>query len=160
MPLFFYLYGSFYKESFNTSDKITYDYKVRAVGTNISLDRFYSNIDPVTVIKDLIKISNPDKDEKIIFVWPEGILPHISQKELINYRPLFKDNFSENHLLAIGINSQSSKNEEINYYNSLSIYDYKLNLLHSYNKINLVPFGEFLPLEDILNKIGLRSITN
>ena len=159
-PLFFYLYGSFYKESFNTSDKITYDYKVRAVGTNISLDRFYSNIDPVTVIKDLIKISNPDKDEKIIFVWPEGILPHISQKELINYRSLFKENFSENHLLAIGINSQSSKNEEINYYNSLSIYDYKLNLLHSYNKINLVPFGEFLPLEDILNKIGLRSITN
>ena len=160
MPLFFYLYGSSYKESFNTSDKITYDYKVRAVGTNISLDRFYLNIDPATVIKDLIKISNPKKDEKIIFVWPEGILPHISQRELINYKSLFKENFSENHFLAIGINSQSSKNEDINYYNSLSVYDYKLNLLHSYNKINLVPFGEFLPFENILKTIGLRTITN
>ena len=32
-----------------------YDYKVRAIGSNISLDRFYSNIDPVSVINDLIR---------------------------------------------------------------------------------------------------------
>jgi apolipoprotein N-acyltransferase len=160
LPMLFYLYGSFYKEKFNKSDKITYDYKVRAVGSNIGLDRFYSNIDPVSVIKDLIDISNPNKNEKIIFVWPEGILPDISQKELIEYNWLFKENFSDNHLLAIGISSQTSKNEDINYFNSLSIYDDDLNLLHFYNKINLVPFGEFLPFENILKMIGLRTITN
>ena len=160
MPLLFYLYGSSYKEKFNTSEKIIYDYKVRAIGTNIGLDRFYSNIDPVSVIKDLIKVSNPSKNEKIIFVWPEGILPNISQSELADYKFLFKESFSENHLLAIGINSQYSKNEKISHYNSISIYDNNLNLLHSYNKINLVPFGEFLPFEDILSAIGLKTITN
>ena len=160
MPLLFYLYGSSYKEKFNLSDKMIYDYKLRAIGSNISLDRFYSNVDPVSVIKDLIEVSNPNKNEKIIFVWPEGILPDISQKELIEYNWLFKDSFSENHLLIIGINSQTSENGNINYFNSFSIYDDNLNLLNSYNKINLVPFGEFVPFENILKSIGFRTITN
>jgi apolipoprotein N-acyltransferase len=160
MPLMFYFYGSFYKEKFNISEKIIYDYKVRAIGSNISLDRFYSNIDSESVISDLIKVSNPNKNEKIIFVWPEGILPDISQKELVEYSWLFKESFNENHLLVVGINSQTSENGNINYFNSLSIYDDDLNLLNSYNKVNLVPFGEFLPFENLLKIIGLRSITN
>ena len=57
MPILFHLYGSFYKERFNSSDFVNYEYKVRAIGSNISLDRFYSNIDPVSVINELIDIS-------------------------------------------------------------------------------------------------------
>jgi apolipoprotein N-acyltransferase len=160
MPLLFYIYGSTYKETFLTSDKINYDYKVRAIAANISLDRFYSNIDPVSVIKDLIDISDPNKNEKTIFVWPEGILPDILQKELVEYKWLFKKSFNDNHLLVIGTNTQVSENVKINYFNSFSIYDHNLNLLHSYNKVDLVPFGEFLPFENILKFIGLRVITN
>ena len=160
MPIFFYIYGSFYKDRFHLSDKIIYDYKIRAISSNISLDRFYKNIEPVSVINDLIKISEPNKNEKIIFLWPEGILPDISQTELIEYNWLIKEKFSENHLLAIGINSKKTDNKEFKYFNTLSVYDHGLNLLHSYNKINLVPFGEFLPLQNILKIIGLRSITN
>ena len=68
MPFLFYLYGSSYKERFNSSDAINYEYKVRAIGSNISLDRFYSNIDSVSVINELIDISQPIKDDKTIFV--------------------------------------------------------------------------------------------
>ena len=160
MPLLFYLYGSSYKEKFNVSNKITYDYKVRAISSNIGLDRFYSNIDPASVIKDLIDISEPNKNEKIIFVWPEGIIPGISQKELIEYNSLFAESFSKNHLIVLGINSQTFRNEDMNYFNTMSIYDNNLNLLNSYNKINLVPFGEFLPFENLLKTIGLRTVTN
>jgi len=158
--IFFYIYGSFYKEKFNNSVRETYDYKIRIVGSNISLDRFYLNVDPISVIKDLIKISNPIKKEKTIFVWPEGILPNISQGELIEYEWLFEKNFSQNHFLIIGINDESINNGTIDYFNSLSVYDNKLNLLDSYNKINLVPFGEFLPFKNILKLVGLKSITN
>ena len=98
--------------------------------------------------------------QKIIFIWPEGILPEISQKELNEYKWLFENKFNENHLLIMGINSQSIENNIKKYFNSLSIYDHELNLINSYNKINLVPFGEFLPYEKILKKIGLRSLTN
>ena len=159
-PIFFYIHGFLYEKKFHALDTNTYDYKVRAIGSNISLDRFYSNIDPVSIIKELINISDPKKNEKMIFVWPEGILPNISQKELIEYDWLFKENFSDKHLLVIGINSQLINNGNIDYYNSFSIYDNNLKLLNSYNKINLVPFGEFLPFENFLRSVGLRTITN
>ena len=156
----FYFYGTSYKKEFDEADKNIYDYKIRVVGSNISLDRFLSNVDPISVIEDLLNISNPDETEKTIFIWPEGILPDISQDELIEYNWLFNKRFNENHLLALGIHSQTTNNGYVNYYNSFSIYDHKLNLLDSYNKINLVPFGEFLPFESLLSHIGFRSITN
>ena len=160
LPLLFYLYGSSYKETFNSLDVTNYDYKVRVIGSNISLDRFYLNIDPVSVINELIEISEPEKDDKTIFIWPEGILPDVSQEELVEFKWLFEDTFSKNHLLFIGINSQKTNKEKINYFNSLSIYGHNLEILDFYNKINLVPFGEFLPFENILKKFGLSAITN
>jgi apolipoprotein N-acyltransferase len=160
MPFLFYLYGSSYKEKFSSSEVINYEYKVRVIGSNISLDRFYSNNNPVSVINELIDISQPIKDDKTIFVWPEGILPNVSQKELIEFKWLFEDVFSKNHLLFIGIHSQKINKEKIDYFNSLSIYDHNLEILNFYNKTNLVPFGEFLPFENILKKFGLSVITN
>ena len=160
ITIFFYIYGFTYKEKFNEIVKKNFDYKIRVIGSNISLDRFNSNIDSISVVEELINLSNPDDNKKTIFIWPEGILSNTSQDDLIEYDWLFDKNFSENHLLIIGTNNQSSSNGLKNYYNSISIYDNKLNLLHSYNKINLVPFGEFLPFENILRSIGLRSLTN
>ena len=156
----FYIHGSFHKGKFDTLTEENYDFNLRVVGSNISLDRFYKNIDSTLVIEDLIEISNPKIDEKTIFVWPEGILPGISQDELINYKWLFDEKFSKNHFLIIGTNKQIEKNGIKKYYNSLSIYNNELEIIDSYDKINLVPFGEFLPFEKILSKIGLKSLTN
>ena len=156
----FFIYGFYYKEKFKNTESVINDFNVRVIGSNIGIERFYSNANSILVIEELIKISDPDMSQKIIFIWPEGILPEISQRELNEYKWLFENKFNENHLLIMGINSQSIENNIKKYFNSLSIYDHELNLINSYNKINLVPFGEFLPFERILKRIGLRSLTN
>ncbi len=156
----FYLLGSQNLEKFNNQQVKKHDYKIRIISSNISIDRFYNNIDPIIAIEELIEITSPKKNEKIIFIWPEGIIPGISQDQLKEYSWLFENKFNENHLLAIGINSKEYENKTIKYFNSLSIFDHNLNIINSYKKINLVPFGEFLPLEKLLKSIGLKTITN
>ena len=160
VPMFFFIYGSAYEKKFKNLDFENSEYKIRVIGSNIGLDRFYYNIEPISVIEELIKLSEPDPNKKIIFVWPEGILPKVSQKQLVEYKWLFEDYFTNNHFLILGINNQSLNDKSINYYNSISVYDNNLNLINSYNKINLVPFGEFLPFEGILKSVGLKTITN
>ena len=62
--------------------------------------------------------------------------------------------------LLVLIDKREFKNNEYEFYNSFSVFDYNLNLIKDYNKNKLVPFGEFLPFESFLNKIGLKVITN
>jgi apolipoprotein N-acyltransferase len=44
-------------------------------------------------------------------------------------------------------------------YNSIYVIDHDGNVLSVYDKLHLVPFGEFLPFQDWLEKIGLEQLT-
>ncbi len=158
--IIFYVTGSLKIKSFQSLNLIKNDYVIRAVGSKIKLDRFYGNINTTSVINELIELSEPDVNTKTFFIWPEGIIPNTNQFELQKFSVLFNKKFNENHILGLGINNLKKKNNEDKFYNSFSLYDHKLNLINFYNKVNLVPFGEFLPLKKILEGIGLKSLTN
>ena len=158
-PIFIYIYGNTQFERFNNIEKKTNDFVIRAISSNISLDRFYNEVETSTIIQDLIRISEPQLNKKILFLWPEGVIPDVSQDQLINYKYLFENEFNNNHLVGLGINNQNN-DLSMKIYNSFSIYDNQLNLIDYYNKNNLVPFGEFLPFENLMRKIGMKNITN
>ena len=54
----FYFYGHYYQKKFNSAEIKTYNYKIRVIGSNISLKRFYDDLDPSLILKDLIEISD------------------------------------------------------------------------------------------------------
>jgi apolipoprotein N-acyltransferase len=122
----------------------------------------YNEKDEIEHLEHLIKISSPEKDKKTIFIWPEGALHRTYLQDINIYEDLFDKNFSENHLIILGINNVADSliSDSQKYYNSLVILNSKLTVLSVYNKINLVPFGEFLPVENFFSKLGFKKITS
>jgi len=150
-----YLYG---KSQINDQNyKFDEEVKVKVISPNFSL-KDYNNRSEISQIKRLIKISDPQKDIKTLFVWPEGIFYESRLQDIQKYKNLFKEKFSTNHLIVLGINNLV-KLDNKKYFNSLAVLNNQLEVLSLYNKINLVPFGEFLPFEKTLSKFGLKKIT-
>ena len=153
-----YVYGSnkIKKTIYNFDKNIT----VKVVSPNFSLEDYNSQSE-TNQLKRLIKISDPDKTRKTLFIWPEGIFYESYLQNIQIYKDLFFDNFSENHLIALGINNFINNKDlkDSKYYNSLVIVNHKLEIISVYNKINLVPFGEFLPFKSLLTRLGLKTVT-
>ena len=160
LPIIFFNYGIFQKKNFLNKKAKENSFIIRAIGSNIDINRFYNNSQAETVINELISISSPISSKKIFFIWPEGIIPNTYQDELILYNDIINKNFNENHFIGLGITNKKITDDSIKYYNSFSVYDNNLNLIDNYNKVKLVPFGEFIPFENFLNKIGFKTITN
>ena len=150
-----YLFGIFQLN--NNNYKLDEDIDIKVVSPNFSL-KDYNNKSEELQLKRLIKISDPKKDKKTIFIWPEGIFYESYLTEIKKYENLFSNRFSENHLIILGINNFQDEIEK-KYYNSLVVLNHKLEILSLYNKVNLVPFGEFLPLENFLSSFGFKKIT-
>ena len=156
----FLIFGNFKNNNFNSLESIKNSYKIKAISSNISLDRFYSKKDELKMINELIDLSAPTKIEPTIFLWPEGIIPDSYLRDMSIYKNLFLNNFGENDLIIMGLNSVEIKNDKNLFFNSLAVFDNKLDLIANYNKVNLVPFGEFIPFENILSLIGFKTVTN
>ena len=157
-----FIINYFYGNIKINSSQYTFDEKisVKIISPSFSL-KDYQNNSEKHQLKRLIKISDPDKDVKTIFIWPEGIFYESYLEDINSYKNLFENKFSKNHLIVLGINHfvENDDSKQRKYFNSLVVLNHKLEILSLYNKVDLVPFGEFLPFENILSKLGFKKIT-
>ena len=131
------------------------NFVIKIISPKIDIKRFFQNEEPEETILDLIKLSKPNNLENTVFIFPEGVLSNIYLQDLKNYSYIFSENFSDKHKIILGINSY--ENSKI--FNSLVVLDKDVNILAKYNKNKLVPFGEYLPYENLLSNFGLKKIT-
>ena len=150
-----HIWGSFNLRNHELSDEIELGFTIKIISPKIDIKRYFQNENPKELVSELIDISEPNLQNETLFILPEGILSSIYFEDLKQFKSLFSNNFSQNHKIILGMNMY--QNQKI--YNSLLVLDNELNILEKYYKNKLVPFGEFLPLENILGNLGLKKIT-
>lgn len=94
-------------------------------------------------------------------IWPESAFPFI----------LSKDKDAQNRigqLLPFGVTlltgaarsePVSADSKQTKVYNSIHAIADDGSIIYSYDKVHLVPFGEYLPFQEALESIGLRQLT-
>ena len=130
---------------------------VKIISPNFNLKYGLSIEEIEERFKKLIRYSDPDKEKKTLFIWPEGVFSGYSYSEILRFKDLILKNFSNKHYIIFGANKLDPNLG--NFYNSMFVINNKFEVIQVYNKRKLVPFGEFLPFENILNKFGLKKIT-
>ena len=154
-----YFYGY---QKINNDDKLysqLKDFKIKVISPKIPIERFFQPNNEEIIIKELIELSNPNIEENTIFIFPEGALAGVYLDQLKKFQKIFKKNYSKKHIIIMGINTQKKINNLSKIHNSMVVLDNNLNLISEYNKIKLVPFGEFLHFEKFFKKVGLKKIS-
>jgi len=92
-------------------------------------------------------------------IWPEAALPMF-----LNAHPEVRQAIGEmlapgQHLLTGSARYDFDADNKPRFYNSVQLFSDGGEILATYDKYHLVPFGEYLPLEPVLSAIGLKKLT-
>ena len=153
-----HFYGNYKIKKDNDLYSDIEDFKIKIISPKISIDRFFEANNEEIIIKELIELSDPKKSDKTIFIFPEGALAGVNLEQLKNFKSIFLNKYSKKHTIIMGINTEKEISDDKKIFNSMVVLDNNLNLISEYNKIKLVPFGEFLPFEKFFKKIGLKKV--
>jgi apolipoprotein N-acyltransferase len=102
----------------------------------------------------------PDTRDTIILIWPESAFPFFLAREpdaLSQITQLL----GEHTLLMTGAVRLGEPVNPTNptVYNSIYVIDHDGSIVSIYDKVHLVPFGEYLPFQHFLEAIGLQQLT-
>ena len=154
----FFIYGNHSINKNNSYlENISEKFNIKVISPNFKLEYGLNVKDIEARLNKLIKISGASNDPKTLYIWPEGVFSGYNFDELNRFKNTFLRNFKNNHFILFGVNRFNVQKN--GYYNSLVIINNKMEILQEYKKQKLVPFGEFLPFKKVLNKFGLKKIT-
>jgi len=121
------------------------------------------------IFSDYLKLTKsggatPGLDGISLVIWPETAVPFLladSADALLAIADLLPEGTT---LLAGSARLVDSRDAQgrltaEHIYNSLLVIDDKAQILGSYDKIHLVPFGEYLPFQDFMESLGIMQLT-
>ena len=139
---------------------------VRIVQPNIGQDVKYSRESEAANYRKLAILSGkPTREPRLIF-WPEAAIPAYLDMEP-EWRQRLAGLLGPNDLLMTGGDKVYFKTVNKGFYqdrtltganNSLWIIDARAHILGRYSKAHLVPYGEYLPMRQLLTPLGLSRL--
>jgi apolipoprotein N-acyltransferase len=144
------------------------DAQLRVMQPNLSQDeRFRTSakneiMDRYTFISD--RATSPEvqgvKDVTHLF-WPESAFPFFLEREADMLARISKLIAPGTILVTGAARYEEPKNggKEPHYYNSIRVIGADGSIIATYDKVHLVPFGEYLPFQHFMESLGLEQLT-
>jgi apolipoprotein N-acyltransferase len=100
------------------------------------------------------------RDQVTHLIWPESPFPFFLTREADAFAQIAQA-LPQNTLLFTGAMRLADPDNpaQSGVYNSIYVIDHQGSIRSVYDKVHLVPFGEYLPFEDFLERIGLQTLT-
>jgi len=92
-----------------------------------------------------------------LVVWPESAVPYAVDRPEV--REALASAIPEGAYLVFGADRYAKIDGRPDLTNSLYLLDSRGEVLDRYDKVDLVPFGEFLPFRTVLSRIGFKKLT-
>ena len=94
-----------------------------------------------------------------VIVWPEAAPPFLLARSPRALEDIAALTANKQGLVTGAIRRRSDAPGSVRYSNSLYIFGRNGSILGLYDKFHLVPFGEYLPFEQTLGRLGLSKLT-
>lgn len=155
----------------NASSAVQPGIKLRVVQGNIPQAEKWKPVNRRQIFEKMLALSSGPTtgDEITHIVWPESSVPFLL---LLNGKIAFNDvrgafaSTIGNKLLILGADRATGKVASDGrlqvdaIYNSLIVLGKDANVQSIYDKVHLVPFGEYVPWEKLLTSVGFKELTN
>jgi len=140
--------------------------KLRIMQPNLQQDEKFNYAAKAQVMERYLRLSNrataPTSNgahDFTVLIWPESAFPFLLTREpdaLAQITALLKPS---TELITGAVRAAAASGNVPHAYNSVYVIDPDGSIRGIYDKVHLVPFGEYLPLQGLLERLGLRQLT-
>jgi apolipoprotein N-acyltransferase len=153
----------------NSAGVATTDIRLRIVQANIDQANKWRPENAASIFDEYIDLSKSAGGARglagiNLVIWPETAVPFLLA-DSPDALAAIGEVLPEGSTLLVGsarlveTRDESGSIEQRRVYNSLLVIDDKANVVSVYDKIHLVPFGEYLPFQDFLESLGFMQMT-
>jgi apolipoprotein N-acyltransferase len=101
----------------------------------------------------------PSGNRERLLIWPESAVPFLLTESPDAMVQIAKVLDGQTSFVTGAIRAESTEGDPV-YFNSVYLFDPDGTAREAYDKVHLVPFGEYLPLRGLLETLGLTALVN
>ena len=143
--------------------------KVRLIQPDVAQDDKFKPENRAAILTHYIDLSTRDAgpaDKGLAgvtaLVWPESAFPFILARDPDALSRIAAALPAKTVLITGAARQQAATDNPRRsiYYNAVQVIDHDGTIVDSYDKVHLVPFGEYLPFQTLLERLGLRQFVH